>query len=143
MASTYCEITKAEMAAILEPKGLEVVQVVGCNELVWERRFKSDSNLSLRIYSSITGNVGRGCGEDAIRAVVFDHTSNKPVAGVVRTHRVPGWQVRLVTKLHELGQTFRAKKCPACGSYMAERKGVNGNFLGCNGFPRCRHTERI
>jgi len=35
------------------------------------------------------------------------------------------------------------KICPKCGSPMARRTGKHGSFLGCTGYPRCRHTERI
>ncbi len=33
--------------------------------------------------------------------------------------------------------------CPACGAKMVQRKGKNGDFLGCSGYPKCRQTSSI
>lgn len=33
------------------------------------------------------------------------------------------------------------KDCPQCGRSMVRRKGARGEFLGCSGFPECRHLE--
>lgn len=33
--------------------------------------------------------------------------------------------------------------CPKCGSDLLERKGSSGPFLGCSGYPTCRHTEQV
>lgn len=35
------------------------------------------------------------------------------------------------------------KECPKCGSALRERKGGNGLFLGCSGYPNCKHTEQV
>ena len=35
------------------------------------------------------------------------------------------------------------KMCPDCGRPLAIRKGPYGEFLGCTGFPKCRHIEKI
>jgi predicted nucleic acid-binding Zn-ribbon protein/predicted RNA-binding Zn-ribbon protein involved in translation (DUF1610 family) len=48
--------------------------------------------------------------------------------------------------------TSRAKKtstgatgvrCPECGKPMVRRVGTYGPFMGCSGYPKCRHTESI
>lgn len=39
--------------------------------------------------------------------------------------------------------TLSGKTCPKCGKPLAIRKGPYGEFLGCTGFPRCRHMEKI
>ena len=36
-----------------------------------------------------------------------------------------------------------AMTCPDCGKEMVKRKGKRGEFLGCTGFPDCRHTAPI
>lgn len=38
-----------------------------------------------------------------------------------------------------------ARKCPqpGCGGRLVERSGKRGRFLGCTGYPRCRHTENL
>ena len=33
--------------------------------------------------------------------------------------------------------------CPECGKPMATRKGRNGDFLGCTGYPSCKHTAQL
>ncbi len=35
------------------------------------------------------------------------------------------------------------RHCPECGAVLVERKGRYGAFMGCQGFPSCRYTERI
>lgn len=35
------------------------------------------------------------------------------------------------------------KICSVCGKKMVVRAGKFGQFYGCTGFPRCRHTEKI
>ena len=34
-------------------------------------------------------------------------------------------------------------KCPKCGNYMIKRCGKYGFFMGCSGYPACKHTEKI
>ncbi|MGP7817407.1 topoisomerase DNA-binding C4 zinc finger domain-containing protein [Niallia sp. 01092] len=33
--------------------------------------------------------------------------------------------------------------CPRCGSQLIVRKGKNGAFTGCSGFPKCRFTKAV
>lgn len=35
------------------------------------------------------------------------------------------------------------KDCPKCGSQLMKRTGAKGQFLGCSGYPNCKHTEEI
>ena len=34
-------------------------------------------------------------------------------------------------------------QCPRCNAALIERKGKNGPFIGCSGFPKCRYTSNI
>jgi DNA topoisomerase-1 len=34
-------------------------------------------------------------------------------------------------------------KCPKCGKALVKRKSKNGTFIGCTGYPDCRHTENL
>jgi DNA topoisomerase-1 len=36
-----------------------------------------------------------------------------------------------------------AKNCPDCGKPLKVRTGKRGAFLGCSGYPKCRHTEPL
>ena len=138
--ANYCEISRGEMGALLEPVGFRIIIVPNCFEVVWELPFKGNPRLAWRVFSSITGEYSRGCGADAIRVVVWDLTIDKPIIGACRTNRVPGWQDRLKAKIREIGHGLKLVKCPDCGSYMVKRKGKNGEFLGCSRFPACRKT---
>lgn len=40
-------------------------------------------------------------------------------------------------------KTVNTKVCPRCGGKLKERSGVNGSFIGCNNFPKCRYTRNI
>ena len=33
--------------------------------------------------------------------------------------------------------------CPKCGEKLVKRKGKHGEFVGCSGFPKCRHTQSL
>jgi len=33
--------------------------------------------------------------------------------------------------------------CPECGSKLLIREGRSGKFLGCSGYPKCRHTDEV
>lgn len=35
------------------------------------------------------------------------------------------------------------KACPECGKPLVKRKGKYGYFLGCSGFPKCKHIEKL
>ncbi len=35
------------------------------------------------------------------------------------------------------------RECPDCGKKLVLRSGRRGNFLGCSGYPKCRHTEDV
>jgi DNA topoisomerase-1 len=35
------------------------------------------------------------------------------------------------------------RECPDCGQPMLIRSGSRGRFLGCSGYPECRHTENL
>lgn len=33
--------------------------------------------------------------------------------------------------------------CPHCGGFLIERNGVNGRFIGCSNFPKCRYSQKL
>lgn len=43
--------------------------------------------------------------------------------------------------LQEKETLVNAGLCPRCKSKLVERKGKNGPFIGCSGFPKCRYTK--
>lgn len=40
-------------------------------------------------------------------------------------------------------EAISQRKCPRCGSWLLERNGRYGSFLGCSGFPKCKFTSQI
>jgi DNA topoisomerase-1 len=40
-------------------------------------------------------------------------------------------------------QTTTREACPMCGQPLTHRKGKNGVFLGCSGYPDCRYTRPV
>ncbi|MBU5445169.1 MULTISPECIES: topoisomerase DNA-binding C4 zinc finger domain-containing protein [unclassified Paenibacillus] len=33
--------------------------------------------------------------------------------------------------------------CPKCSSPLVQRRGKNGAFIGCSGYPKCRFTKNV
>ena len=42
----------------------------------------------------------------------------------------------------EAGTAVAEKLCPKCESPMVQRKSKFGPFLGCSGYPKCKHIDR-
>jgi hypothetical protein len=127
----------------------------GTLELVWGKRvdkplLNGDKlPLSLRVYTGINpSGDSRGVGEDAMRVNLFARKTDaqgQPIiiklAGSKRVHRVAGWKANLQNRIDRWAEGM--KLCPKCGMPMVERKGTNGKFLGCLGYPACHNTENL
>jgi superfamily II helicase len=100
----------------------------------------SSPKVNIKIYSSIElSGVSRNLGEDAIRCVLIDSTSNKPIDKAKRTHRMSNWKERLKEKLDVLKEEVKnLKLCKSCGSVMVLRDGPKGQFYGCLAYPLCK-----
>ncbi len=46
-------------------------------------------------------------------------------------------------EIKQIEQQKIGKKCPKCGKDLLVRKSVYGSFLGCSGYPKCKHTEKL
>ncbi len=46
-------------------------------------------------------------------------------------------------EIKQIEQQKVEKKCPKCGKDLLVRKSVYGSFLGCSGYPQCKHTEKL
>lgn len=44
---------------------------------------------------------------------------------------------------YEIKSEPTGKKCPECGGNLLYKNGRNGQFIGCENFPECKHTENI
>ena len=105
--------------------------------------------LELHVYTTVDkDNLSRGCGEDAIRFVLFDTNSGSPVGSARKVLRVEGNTSpfdRCTERLKELVAIAREMKmtkrfCDKCGSHLVERsrKSDGGSFFGCSLFPVCK-----
>jgi DNA topoisomerase-3 len=57
-----------------------------------------------------------------------------------------GTRIKSVGKVGASGKRGAGKSvgsCPQCSSPLFERSGVNGPFVGCSGYPNCKHTEPV
>ena len=122
-------------------------------------RENKTGTLVIKIYTSIAAdrNKARGVGEDAIRiAVVWNDNDNWSKAIGEKPKRIYRSGSETSTAKDVVGRAFKRAKevaleamatitCNKCGRPMVERKGKNGNFLGCIGFTKnvCNNTKNI
>ena len=110
-------------------------------EIIYEIKTEKP-NINIKLYSSIdTSGISRTIGEDAIRCVLIDSISQKPIDKAKRTHRMTNWRERLKEKIDELKE--ESKKiviCKSCGSAMVLRTGPTGQFYGCLSYPKCKSS---
>lgn len=111
----------------------------------------------IHVYTTVVPErqQSRGCGEDAIRFILFDRYAAKPVAMASKVLRVQGdtsvWErcsqriaeLLLVAKNYEKNNWFC--NCVSQRSHTVERKNQkNGSvFRGCAFFPKCKNSNRI
>lgn len=157
MNARYVEISETEMTSMMEDEmGFDQEFIPGTTEIVWQRQVETKSGekfpYAIRVYSSIAYGTSRGCGEDAIRVVLMNLDTGRPIklqptkgkAGK-RIYRTKGAMPNLRTRCRELFAYVinPGHHCPDCDSLMATRKGGYGEFLGCTNYPDCRGTRKI
>ncbi len=55
----------------------------------------------------------------------------------------PAVKIAHEAKLLEEKNKYDPTICPDCGGKLIEKNGINGRFIGCSGFPKCRYTQSI
>ncbi len=79
---------------------------------------------------------------------LFDEEKKKEIYEYIKEHQHIGRDARIAHKKNvisyknSLEEMKREKKCPHCKSNLVLRRGKNGTFYGCSGFPKCRYTEK-
>jgi len=147
----YTSITRQEFEEFLattRPEW-ELVDEAKSKEHVYEAstRDSKRANIVLRLYSSIDERTDkcRDKGSDAIRLLVFDTSTGRPVGGRTKTLRIKTWEKNLRKKIEsvwgELDQYINI--CDECNSVMVIRDGKYGEFYSCNSYPDCDYTENI
>lgn len=147
--STYVQISLEDMKHFLEERGFKQIPLPGTVEAVYAKRVyhNEDSRiqLSLRVYTGISGGVSREKGKDAIRCAVFWRNAEgviKMVGGSKRVHRVEGWRKNLESRLNDVKSMMPEHICDRCKSPMVKRKGAHGEFFGCLNYPNCKNTRQ-
>lgn len=131
---TYTEITQADFEDLLNIKGYKwrKLEEPMAKEAIY---LVETGGVTIKIFSSIVGGVGRGIGTDAIRVVGWDLVSGFPIsAGEARVYRTEGWREHLVERIENVkGKMINGSRCKICGAMMVER--VNSKtkerFKGC------------
>lgn len=165
MSGQYINVTQTEMETLLFPLGFQRVRPSRTSELVYGKRVDQDGlPLTLRIYTGINPDgQSRDVGEDAMRVNLFmgvpkgnDPGTGKPVWDVVklggskRVHRIApsksnptGWRGNLKCRIDAWTEYLPPHRCPKCSNPMLVRNGRSGQFLGCAGYPNCKHTAPL
>jgi len=152
---TYVRVTADEMEGFIT--GLvpdaERADVPGTSEEVWDLPLPSDRH-TIRVFTTIHGDVARDRGDDAIRCVIWDHGIDQPVGGRRKTLRIGTWRKNLRAKIEDLYLNWRDHDhgpCPECGGgRLVKRAPKQGDdwdpFLACSewdGGDGCDHTESL
>ena len=48
-----------------------------------------------------------------------------------------------IQNIHINQQNISNNICPRCGKALVLRRGKNGNFMGCKGYPQCKFTKKV
>ncbi|MDD5650098.1 MAG: DEAD/DEAH box helicase [Candidatus Nanoarchaeia archaeon] len=146
MTSTSVMILKENFEDFLRSYGIySEADELASNEIIYDLKTQNPT-IFVRIYSSIDKFAGtsRSLGEDAIRCVLLDKKSSKPIDKAKRTHRMSNWKERLKEKLDEFKQEItNLKFCKSCGSVMVLREGIRGQFYGCLSYPNCKTSMSL
>lgn len=144
---TYQAIYHNEFSSLMADMVFDNLSLKGCAEYVYQRTINNGPNpgrYAVRIYSSIdSSGVTREVGSDAIRVVLVDLTTDKMIESW-RTNRTQNALVNVKKNARVAwGYVMDHHNHCDCGGLMVERKGKNGNFLGCSMYPVCKATRKI
>jgi len=142
-AQSYTAFGQAEFEEFLSFADFEEVEE-GSGEAVYAVDLPHE-NLEVRVFSTLQGGRARGCGDDAIRCVLWETERDEPVGGMKKTLRIETWRSNLRPKIQDLVLNWRDHfngYCPECGTgVLKTREGKFGTFKGCSNYPRCDYTE--
>lgn len=167
----YVAVPEAAMRTMMEGEcGFSQLKIDGTYELVFQRQVESSQGrkfpYAVRVYSSVSNGVSRAVGEDAIRVVLFNTETDRPVKimgegrknrdrkskagsriyrtarqGIPTEDRVAELLGRLRDRCRDYFYHVVANQCPKCDSALALRQGNGNDFYGCTNFPECKHTQ--
>jgi len=168
--SKYVTVTEADMRSMMEGAcGFEQIRLNGTYEIVFQRQVESKQGrkfpYAVRVYSSVANGTTRDVGEDAIRVVLMNTVTDRPVkimgegrkntsktkagsrinrtapTGIPHEERVAGLLGRLRDRCRDYFYHIVANPCPKCGSVLSLRHAGGNDFYGCTNYPECKHTQ--
>lgn len=168
--SKYVTVTEADMRSMMEGEcGFEQIRLNGTYEIVFQRQVESKQGrkfpYAVRVYSSVANGTTRDVGEDAIRVVLINTVTDRPVkimgegrkggkkskagsrinrtapTGIPTEERVAGLLGRLRDRCRDYFYHIVANPCPKCHGALSLRHGGGNDFYGCTNFPECKHTQ--
>jgi DNA helicase-4 len=72
----------------------------------------------------------------SVTLITIAHKESSFVTELIKEHQI---EVRNAD-----GSVSSDELCPVCGSgFLVQRKGKFGPFMGCSGFPKCKHTRNL
>ncbi|MBN1274940.1 DNA topoisomerase I [Candidatus Woesearchaeota archaeon] len=87
--------------------------------------------------------TGKLCPHDEYPLISIKARGRAPQELCLNLH-CPGKQVEGAKEaILEAEESAHVKKCPKCGKDMKLRKSIYGEFWGCSGYPKCKHTESL
>lgn len=147
---SFVTISVEEFEEFVSSLGFNYEREVFTQELVFSIPLElvrvEKADVSVKLYTSINicSNLSREKGKDAIRVVLFDRNSQRPLGKQKHTKRTVGWQRRLRDKIFSLILSLKEIPfCPSCGAHMVERQHNGASFLGCSSYPKCKNTESV
>jgi hypothetical protein len=154
--SQYTNITETEFDDFMDDVAVFNKHVPAQSKEVAYDIPTPNSDLVIRVFSTIVRGNSRAKGKDAIRLVVYDKAEGRPVGGRKKTLRLAptesnpeGWKGNLRPKIIDLIKNWREydRHCPECGHRMTVRQPDRGDdwdaFWGCEAYPDCKHSESM
>jgi hypothetical protein len=164
--ATYVSVTEDEFTAkLVDGMGFTRIYPEGTAEAVYERDIVLRGMFTgyrIRVYSSVARGQTRDVGEDAIRIMIIDGTTDYPVRvhGEKKNAKI-GKRVnraasatkseqdrpailleRVRLRCLEFWAYVRDNPCAKCDTgFMVKRSGKHGEFRGCSHYPTCNNTE--
>jgi len=146
---TFDRFTEEQFKSVLEETDYNFKKVDHnwTGEIVYETK-SENGKFIMRIFSSLDKHTGkaRDKGSDAIRTVVVDKETGRPVLGEKRTNRIKTWPKNLKQKIQNVSDRYGdIQMCNRCGSVMVIRENSENSdkFYGCSNYPDCKNTESI
>lgn len=150
MATRYVAFKLEAFNNLMESIGFKPVDIEGTEEYTYERQIESKSGIKLpfnvRVYSTVDKrtNVTRDKDSDAIRLLLINTETGKPVRLERRVFRTKSAFTNTIERARELFKYAFNNSCPACKKgVMVERKSKQGPFKGCTNYPNCRYTKEV